>query len=110
MIKLFVKETNDPITRENMKRLQSELTSDQVILKGEWKFFELTFTTAVTNYKYPHKFGFTPKDVIQTYASGAMAVLWNYDSFDGTNLDITTSEAGTVRAFIGRYAEGSGTL
>lgn len=111
MIKLLVKETNDEITRENMKRLQREITQTQVILKGEWKFFEITFDTAVTNFKYPHKFNFVPIDVIQTsMIDGLTAVIWNFDLFDRTNLDITTADSGTVRAFIGRYSEDGGEL
>lgn len=110
MIKLFVNEIEDGIIRDNFRRLQKELTETQIILKGQWRFVELTFEAAVTNFKYPHKLNFVPKDVIQTATSGAMAVIWNYDLFDRTNIDITTSEGGTVRAFIGSYAESEGQL
>lgn len=107
MVNLLIKETEDEITRENMKRIQEELTVTQVILKGQWRFVELTFEAAVTDYLYPHKLNFVPKDVIQTATSGAMAVIWNYDDFDRTNVSLTTSEGGTVRAFIGSYLEGA---
>lgn len=110
MIKLLVKETKDEVARENMKRLQKELTEDQIILRGQWKFFELTFTGAVTNFKYPHKFNFVPTDIIQTSLIGAGSLTWNYVLFDRTNLDITTTGACVVRAFIGRYEEGAGIL
>lgn len=110
MIKLLVKETTDEITRENMKRLQRELTETQVILKGEWKFFTISFLSAVTNFKYPHKFGFVPHDIIQTSLKGAGALTWNYDLFDNVNLNITTTGACTVRAFVGSYLESGGQL
>ena len=110
MIKLLVKETVDEITRQNMQRIQKEFTETQVILKGEWKFFSITFAGAVTNFKYPHKFTFTPKDVLQTSVTGAGSVTWNYSLFDKTNLDITTTGACVVRAFIGSYLEGAGQL
>lgn len=110
MIKLLVKETIDEITRENMQRIQKELSSTQVILNGQWKFFELVFTAAVTNFKYPHKFTFTPHDVIQTSLIGSGALTWNYGLFDSTNLDITTTGACTVRAFVGSYLESGGQL
>lgn len=110
MISLLVKETDDPVVRENMKRIQKELTETQIILKGQWKFFELTFTGAVTNYKYPHFLNFVPKDIIQTSKTGAGSITWNYTLFDFNNLDITTTGACVVRAFVGSYLEGSGQL
>lgn len=110
MIRLLVKETQDPIVRENMKRLQKELTQTQVILNGEWKFVEISFDDAVANFKYPHKCNFIPKDVIQTSLIGSGDLIWNYDLFDRENLDITTSGACIVRAFIGNYLEGGGQI
>jgi hypothetical protein len=109
-MRLLVQETTDPITRENMLRLQREITEIQVLLKGEWKFFEITFTAAVTNFKYPHKFNFVPKDILQTSKTGAGSITWNYTLFDRTNLNITTSGACVVRAFIGAYLESAGEL
>lgn len=110
MIQLLVNETEDKTTRENMKRLQKELSDVQIILKGNWKFFELTFTAAVTNFKQKHLLGFLPKDIIQTSKTGAGAITWNYSLFDSTNLDITTTGALVVRAFVGNYLESAGTL
>lgn len=110
MINLLVQNTVDEITRENMRRIQNEFTSEQVILKGQWKFFELTFTAAVTNFKQKHLLNFVPKDIIQTSKIGAGSITWNYTLFDRTNLDITTSGACVVRAFVGSYLEGSGVL
>lgn len=110
MIKLLVKEIEDERSRENFKRLQKELTVDQVILKGQWKFFEIVFDGAVTNFKVKHLLNFVPKDVIQTSLIGAGALTWNYTLFDRVNLDITTTGACTVRAFVGAYLEGAGQL
>jgi hypothetical protein len=89
-----------------MKRLQSELTQAQVILNGQWKFFELTFDRAVTNFKYPHGLNFVPRDVIQTSTRGNGFIQWNYDLFDFNYLDVSTSDSCVIRAFIGRYTEG----
>lgn len=105
MIHLLVKETEDEVARENMKRLQKELGETQKILKAEWKFFEISIDAAVTNFKVQHRLGFQPKDVIQTSSIGAGALTWNYSLFDKTNLDITTTGAVTVRAFVGSYIE-----
>ena len=103
MIKLLVKEVEDATIRENFKRVQKEFSSEQPILRGNWKFFEITFTGAVTNFKYPHQLSFVPKDIIQTRLTGTGSLTWNYARFDFTNLDITTTGACVVRAFVGSY-------
>ncbi len=105
MLKLLVLETKDEVARENLSRIQKEVTIDQQLLRGQWKFIELTFDAEVANFKYPHKLSFVPKDVIQTSSIGTGTVIWNYDLFDRTNLDISTTEACTVRAFVGSYQE-----
>ncbi len=110
MIRLLVQETKDEIQRENMRRLQEEFTLNQVILKGGWRFITLKFDAAVTNFKYKHLLSFVPHDIIQTSLIGAGALTWNYSLFDRTNLDITTTGACTVRAFIGSYLESAGQL
>lgn len=110
MIKLLVQETDNEVTRENMKRVQKEFTQTQKILNGQWKFFELVFTDAVTNLLYPHKLNFVPKDIIQTSLIGGETVIWNYELFDFTNLNITVTGACTVRAFVGSYLESGGQL
>lgn len=107
MIKLILQDVEDPILRENLKRLQQEFQLFQAILRGEWQFFEIVFTAAVTNFLYPHGLKFAPKDILQTSIKGAGALTWNYAKFDATNLNITTTGACTVRAFIGSYHEGS---
>lgn len=104
MVKLLVLETGDETTRENMERIEDYLNG-QSVLRGEWKFFEITITSAVTNYRYAHKLGFKPKDVIQTSLTGAGTLTWNYSLFNSTHLDITTTDACVVRCFIGTYKE-----
>lgn len=95
---------SDPILREYIQDLQDEI-NNQAILKGEWKYFEYEFDKAETNLKVPHNLKFTPIDVVQTYISGSGSITWNYSSFDGENVDITTSDACIVKAFIGRYRD-----
>lgn len=102
---LQIEKVEDPIARENFQRLQDDSLKD-ALPKGQWKFFEIVFTKAVTNFKYPHSLGFMPKDIIQTSLKGAGSLTWNYNLFDSTNLNITTSGACTVRAFVGSYSEG----
>lgn len=97
------KDIEDESSRDNFKKLQDFLSSIP-LLKGDFKFFEISVSSAVTNFKFKHNLSFIPMDVLQTYVSGGVSVTWNYDSFDRTNVDITTDGATTIRAFIGRYA------
>jgi hypothetical protein len=76
----------------------------QPFLKGEFKFYSISITGAVTNYKFPHNLGFVPKDVLVTSVIGSSPT-WNYSLFDATNLDITVAGTTVIRAFIGRYGE-----
>lgn len=104
MLKLFFREITDNFIQENFRRLETFLLN-QILLKANWRFIELTFTAAVTNYKYKHNLNFTPRDVIQTSKTGSGSITWNYASFDETNLDITTTGACVVRAYVGRHDE-----
>ena len=97
--------TEDKVILENFRRIDKEWGKEP-ILRGQWKFVEITFQGAVANFKFKHYLKFVPKDVIQTSLRGSGLVVWNYDLFDRDNLNITTTDACTVRAFIGRYEEG----
>ncbi len=92
----------DKATQENLQRLSDYLRGD-VLAAFHGRFFEITFTTAVTARRYAHKLGFTPKDVLQTYVTEGVTVTWLPDQFDGTDVLLTTTGACTVRAFIGKY-------
>lgn len=103
--KLNLISAEDGVILENFRRIERVWTTEP-ILKGEWKFVELTFESAVTNFRYKHFLKFIPKDVIQTSIVGAGAITWNYSLFDREYLDITTTGACVVRALIGRIEEG----
>jgi hypothetical protein len=104
-VSLFlIAEIADSIVRENFQRL-TRYINNQKILKGQFNHIELSFSGAVTNFRYPHHLGFVPKDVIQTRQTGSGTLTWNYARFDETYLDITTTGAVDVRAFVGRYSE-----
>lgn len=98
------KDIKDEYTRESFKRLQDFL-ADFPFFRGNFKFFELTFTSAVTDLKVAHGLKFVPTDVIQTSSKGAGILTWVYDSFDRENLVVTTTGACIVRAFVGAYRE-----
>ncbi len=104
MLRLFLERISDPYTRDQFQKV-FEYVRDTAILRGEFKFFSYTFTKAETNYRIPHGLGFLPLDVLQTSLTGAGTLTWNYTLFTDTYLDVTTSAACVVRAFIGRYGE-----
>lgn len=104
MVKLRLEEISDPATRENFQKLDNEFASNPII-KGRWRFIEMTFLGAVTNFKYPHGLGFTPKDKFELSVNGAGTVTWHYPSFDRTNIQVSTTGACVVRALIGKVSE-----
>lgn len=103
--KLNLISTDDKIVLENFRRIE-KVWSNEAILKGSWKFIQITITGAVTNYKFKHYLKFIPLDVIQTSKTGVGSITWNYELFDRDNLDITTTGACVVRALVGRHEEG----
>jgi len=99
----------DESVRDSMQGVEVYLQA-QALLQGEWKFFEINFTGEQTNLKYAHDFNFTPTDVLITSIQGDHRVVFNYELFDGTNLDITTEGPVKVRFFAGRYEDSRGNL
>lgn len=75
---------------------------DNTPLAG-FKLFSVTIPKAVTNFKYPHNLGFQPQDIILTSQMGAGTIVFNYDKFDSTNLDITTTGPSVIRFLAGTY-------
>lgn len=105
-IPTFITKDVEPLTRENFTRL-TEFLQSFPLFRGEWKFFELTFTAAVTGLTIGHGLGFKPTDLIQTSLTGAGAITFNFASFTTENISVTTTGACVVRCFIGAYKEES---
>jgi hypothetical protein len=98
------KDIEDPYVKESFSRLKQFLQGLPMLF-GEFEFREIVASAAVTNMKVPHGLGFKPVDIIQTSKIGAGNITFNYDKFDKTFLDITTTGPCTVRAFVGAYRE-----
>lgn len=105
MIRIFSDSIADTNTKNELDSLVEQLNKI-VLLRGQWQFVTITLSAAATNYKFPHQLGIVPKDVIVLSNTGAGAITWNYSSFSSTQIDITTTGAIAVRAFIGTYQEG----
>jgi hypothetical protein len=105
LISLLVNQVLDGFVRANFQRLQDYLNASS-LLRGNYSFRELTLG-AVTNHNVAHSLGFVPVDIIQTYVSDGADVIWHYDNFTSTTLQVSTTKACTVRAYIGRHKEGN---
>jgi hypothetical protein len=103
-LKLLVKEVENEYSQENFKRLQ-DFINGQPLMKGIFKFFEITYPAAASFEGFTHGLGFQPKDVIMTSVTGGATVTWHYENFDSEKVYITTSTGTTIRVFIGRYEE-----
>lgn len=101
MLELILNQVEDVVARENFQRLQDLAKSDP-LLGGVWVKRVLTFTAAVTNEKIAHGLTFVPSDVLVLSKTGAGDITLNYESFDATNLDITTTGACVVRLLVGK--------
>lgn len=104
MIELILKDIQDQYIRENFSRITAFFKSD-ALRKAQWKFFEVTFADAVTNFRHRHGLGYRPKDFIPTGVSNSEAVIFNVDDCDKDYIDMTVSGPCTVRFFAGAYGE-----
>lgn len=98
---LLTDNVKDPPVRQALRWIQDYINNVQ-FLRADMAFYELQFNRAETALKVPHGLPFIPVDVIQTYISGAGAVTFLYDQFDGTNFVITTTGACKVRFLAGK--------
>lgn len=100
-IGLNLKGVAEQASRENFELLENTFRGIR-LLDGTFKFFEIAIPGAATHYRVRHNLGFTPKDIFQTSLVGSGTLTWNYELFDADYLDITTTAAMTVRAYVGK--------
>lgn len=102
---LYTAEIADRFIRDNFRKIQEALRAEP-ILKPDFRFFEFDFTNgAVTQTDKSHGLGYLPKDVILLSASNSADVIFHYDDFTKTSVNITTSAACKIRCLIGRFEE-----
>ena len=102
VLELLVENTQDTVTQENFDRIRQVLEKS-LFLRFDGDAYELTFTGAVTNFKFAHNLGFIPKDAWITSEIGAGSTTFNYDKFTSQEMDITTTGAVTVRFVAGVF-------
>jgi hypothetical protein len=104
MLDVYVDSIEDINVREAFRELLDALQQSP-FLKGKWTFKEVTVGASVANKRVPHNLGFKPKDAVVISKSGTADVFFNFDEFDETYVDFTTSDATTVRFWVGTYNE-----
>lgn len=100
----ILKDIDDVYIRENFKRLNLFFQKDS-ILKGAWKFFDLSFSQSVTDEKVRHGLAFRPLDVIQTSKIGSGDITFHFEKFTSEYLLLSTTGPCAVRLFVGAYRE-----
>lgn len=104
-IDLILKEIQEKHPRENFARLKRYLNEEAIILHGNWKLYEKTFDSAVTNFKMAHGLDFIPTDIIRLSEIGDRNVYFNFDKFTLKNFDISANGAVKIRFLAGSYKE-----
>lgn len=99
MKKLDLSQIDNPVARENFRKLDAEFSGGNPFLTGNWQFFDIRFG-ASGDYRVAHQLGFLPLDIIITHDTAGFA----YDHADFTDeaITITTAGDGRVRFLLGR--------
>ena len=100
--KLLTKDIEDKTVDENFSLIANYFVNEPVA-NMDLHFLEITAAGAVTNYKFQHGLGFTPKDIIITQNYNNVTFTVNWPQTNSTDLVFTTSGATTIRALVGRY-------
>lgn len=99
--KFFEKEISDEYVRENFRKLREFFVRETPFLG--FKFFEVEFTAAQTDFQFKHGLGFQPKDVILTSVTEGAAVSFDYDQLSAENVVLTVSAACVIRFLAGAF-------
>ena len=92
-------QVEDEVVRKNFENISNHFEK----LENLNGFNHLEFTTdkAVSNLKVAHNLGYAPKDIIVTCTEGVGTPTFNTEKFDKKFIDVDTTDAVTVRLFVG---------
>lgn len=108
MIDLILKDVADRYVRENFYRIRKYF-GNQVILDGNFSFFDVAINAADNNLKIPHGLDFSPLDIIQLSAIGNQNFNFKYHLFDSTNIVVAASGPVRIRFLAGKMPTAIGT-
>lgn len=106
MIDIGLDGIKDPSVKDALYNIQQEFR-DQKILNFFWTFFKVSFVASVTDYKFKHNLGYTPKDFLITSIRGNGTAYIDLDESDSQFLNITTTDSCTIRFLLGNLDENS---
>lgn len=98
---LIVKELQDIYVRKNFEQLRKYF-NEQNQLFG-FKYFEVVFSAAQTNYRQGHGLPTNPQDIIVTNITGDAQITFNKGLFSNSEFDMTVTGACKVCFFLGTY-------
>lgn len=93
-------EINDPLTRENFRKL-NELIRSNPVMGGVFKPFEIT-AKAAGPIKFKHNLAYHPRDILISFIGQGAVVTVNYAETDSTWMSFTVSAPCTFRVLAGR--------
>lgn len=97
-LSLLIQEIADKYVQDNFQRLLNYIRNENA-LEG-FRLVTVTFKGAETRL-VPHKLGFQPSDAILLSKQGNGSVTFNFDSFSGENISVTSTGAATIRVLVG---------
>jgi hypothetical protein len=100
MITLNLTGILDPKVRSALTQIQNEMNTQSILQVG-FKHFDVTIPGAISNYEVPHNLGFTPTDIIVTWATGSSYMI-QYEPSTSQSIYITTSGEANLRLLVGR--------
>lgn len=98
---LNIKDITDIYVRKNFENLRDYFSNENQLLG--FKFFELVFPQAVSNYRFPHGLKTIPQDIIVTQITGQGEVKFNNFAFDISQAEVTATGPCRIRFFMGTY-------
>lgn len=97
---LLVREIGDVYVRENFNRLMKFFQTQNQM--QDYKFFEVTFAGAGSK-TLLHGMGRSPYDIIRLSLTGPGAVTFKRGSFNSRSIEMSASDACSIRFFMGTY-------
>ena len=101
-LELILKDIRDRWTKENFFRIE-RFIREQVILDGQFKFYNVEIDRAITELKIPHQLDFVPIDIIDLAVQGDHNYYFVHEKFDQTNMVVTTQGPVKLRFLAGRF-------
>lgn len=97
----FERELADDYAKENFRKLREFLVSETPWLG--FKFFEVEFTAAQTDFDFVHGLGFQVQDAILSFISNGATLTFVFDKFTKDSVRFSVTAACKVRMILGAF-------